>query len=85
MSKYTSGDFAAVKKAFLQSERKLLQWKIIPPQLVLNWDQTGLNIVPSSSWTMDKKGSKTIELIGLKDKHQLFSVALLREIFCQCS
>ena len=28
----------------------------IPPQLILNWDQTGIHLVPASSWTMDKRG-----------------------------
>ena len=28
----------------------------IPEALILNWDQTAMKIVPSSSWTMEKKG-----------------------------
>ena len=66
----------------MQSVKETVIMEDIPPQLVQNWGQTGLNIAPSSSWTMDKKGSKRIELVGLKDKHQI-TVALLREIFCQ--
>ena len=38
---------------------------------MLNWDQTGLNVVPSSLYTMDKQGKKRVELIGLKDKRQI--------------
>ena len=29
----------------------------ISAQLILNWDQTGIKIVPISSWTMEKEGS----------------------------
>ena len=43
-------------------------------ELILNWDQTGLNIVPSSSWTMDKRGSKWVEIVGAKDKRQITAV-----------
>ena len=41
----------------------------ISGDLLLNWDQTELNIVPSSSWTMDKRGAKRVEIAGTKDKH----------------
>ena len=34
----------------------------IPPELVINWDQTGINIVPVSQWTMDVEGAKRVEM-----------------------
>ena len=37
----------------------------IPPELVLNWDQTGIKIVPSNTWTMDQQGSKRVEVVGV--------------------
>ena len=40
----------------------------IPPELIMNWDQTGLNIVPLSSLTMDQRESQRVELTGLNDK-----------------
>ena len=30
----------------------------IPDELVFNWDQTGINLVPGENWTLDKKGDK---------------------------
>lgn len=27
----------------------------IPPELALNWDQTDLKIIPTSTWTMDRE------------------------------
>ena len=46
----------------------------IPPELVINWDQTGLNLVPVASWTMARKGSNRVETKGLEDKHQITGV-----------
>ena len=39
--------------------------------MIVNWDQTGVNYVPVSSWTMEEEGSKRIELIGKDDKRRL--------------
>lgn len=46
----------------------------IPFDLIINCDQTGLNIVPGSKWTMDKKGSKRVEIAGMDDKRQITAV-----------
>ena len=46
----------------------------IPPELILNWDQTGIKIVPSSGWTMDQQGVKRVEVIGMNDKRQITAV-----------
>ena len=46
----------------------------IPSELIFNWDQTGLNLVPAANWTMDHKGSKRIEIKGLNDKRQITPV-----------
>ena len=41
----------------------------IPAQLILNWDQTGIKIVPSTTWTMNQRGVK-----GVNDKRQITAV-----------
>ena len=46
----------------------------IPPQLIFNWDQTGLHLVPTSCWTMAQKGQKRIRIRGLKDKRMITGV-----------
>ena len=46
----------------------------IPTNLVLNWDQTGLKIVPSSSWMMEKQAQKFIEIVGANDKREITAV-----------
>ena len=46
----------------------------ISSQLIFNWDQTGINLVPYSSWTMEEKGKKRVRVIGLNDKRQITAV-----------
>ena len=46
----------------------------IPPHLILNWDQTGIKIVPSSSWTMNQSGAKRVEVCGVNDKRMITCV-----------
>ena len=36
--------------------------------VVLNWDQTGVKIIPSSMWTMERQGAKRAEMVGVNDK-----------------
>ena len=40
----------------------------IPDSLVINWDQTEIQYIPVSLWTMEKEGAKRVEITGLKDK-----------------
>ena len=46
----------------------------IPPELILPWDQTGLKIVPVSSWTMEERGAKRVEIARVNDKRQITAV-----------
>ena len=39
--------------------------------MVINWDQTGLRVVPHSDWTMEEQRTKKISLKGLDDKHEV--------------
>ena len=73
-SKSVIEDFDTVKKEFLQQVMAMVTTEEISPELLMNWDQTGLNITPSSSWTMDQRGSPRVELTGLKDKQMITAV-----------
>ena len=64
-SKSLVEQFDELKVQFLDDVVTTVAVEEIPPELILNWDQTGLNIVPSSSWTMDQRGAKRVELTGL--------------------
>ena len=46
----------------------------IPPDLVINFDQTAVHYVPVDNWTMAKEGSKRVEIIGKNDKRQITAV-----------
>ena len=46
----------------------------IPPDLIINWDQTGLKIVPTGEWTMNLAGEKVISIVGSDDKQEITAV-----------
>ena len=66
--------FQQVKTQFLQDIIDIVAMEEIPPQLIFNWDQTGLHLVPTSNWTMANKGSKRVEMKGIEDKRQITAV-----------
>ena len=70
-SKYAPDDFARVKQAFLNEVVQVVEMEEIPAELILNWDQTGINLVPVSSWTMDQSGAKRVEVKGVNDRRQI--------------
>ena len=67
-------NFAQLKSDYLLKIKNVIAMDEIPAQLVINFDQTGLNIVPTSDWTMAAEGSKRVEVIGKDDKRQLTAV-----------
>lgn len=48
--------------------------KDIPENLIINWDQTGLSIVPTGDWTMEKEGTQAVPIAHSNDKRQLTAV-----------
>ena len=44
----------------------------IPADLIVNWDQTGVRMVPVNYWSMTTRGSKQIFVTGLGDKRDVF-------------
>ena len=67
-------DFEDTKKEFLQEIVDIAMIEEVPPELILNWDQTGINVVPSSGWTMEQRGATWIEVTGVDDKRQITAV-----------
>ena len=45
-----------------------------PPDLIINFGQTGINYVPISSWTMEQEGAKRVEMVAKDDKRQMTAV-----------
>ena len=50
--------FEELKAQHLLDIKAAVQAAKIPMDLVMNWDHTGVNIVPGSHWTFEKKGAK---------------------------
>ena len=54
----SSVDFTTQKEQFLFDIQTIIEMEDILNELVINWDQTGINYVPVSNWTMATEGSK---------------------------
>ncbi len=73
-SKQTDANFAELKKSFFADVVATVTMEQIQPKLILNWDQTGIKILPCSTWTIDRRGAKRVEMIGVNDKHQITAI-----------
>ena len=73
-AKVSVSDFEALKAQFIYDFQVVVEMEEIPVELVVNWDQTGIHYVPVSSWTMEKGGSKRVEIAGIDDKRQITAV-----------
>ena len=72
-------EFKEIQRSYLAEMVHIAQANNVPPQLIINWDQTGLNTVPTSSWAMEEQGSKRVEIVGLGNKRLItttFAVAM---------
>jgi hypothetical protein len=49
----------------------LMEMHSVHPSLVINADQTGVKLVPSSTWTYEKRNSSSVATIGAEDKRQI--------------
>ena len=67
-SKHTPEDFSRLKRSFLADVVTPVAMEEIPPELVLNWDQTGISC---ATWTMEHRGSQRVEMMGVNDKRKL--------------
>ena len=73
-AKVSVEDFIKKKEQFLLDIKAVVTMEDVPLDLIINWDQTGMHYVPVASWTMEKEGSKRIEICGIDDKRQLTAV-----------
>ena len=64
-------DVEVLKEQFLLDIKAIVDLEDIPHDLILNWDQTAINYVPVSNWTMAKQGSKKVKIAGVDDKRQI--------------
>ena len=73
-AKVSVTDFEELKSQFLFEIKVNIEMDEIPHDLVINWDQTGIHYVPAGSWTMEKEGSKRVEIVAADDKRQITAV-----------
>uniref|UniRef100_A0A1X7UPY9 Uncharacterized protein n=1 Tax=Amphimedon queenslandica TaxID=400682 RepID=A0A1X7UPY9_AMPQE len=64
-SKVQPHDFLELNENFLFHINGVVEMEDIPSSLIINLDQTAVQVVPSCSWTMEKKGTKRIERLVL--------------------
>ena len=74
-SKRSNADFSDLK-SFVQDVVTTVTMEAIPAELIMNWDQAGIKLVPSSSWTMEQRSSQRVEMAGVGDKQQVTAVFL---------
>ena len=66
--------FAEMQEVFLADIKAQVLINDIPDELIINWDQTGLPLVPTVEWTMHRAGEKIIPITNSDDKHQITDV-----------
>ena len=66
--------FAEIKEVFLADIQAVVLMNEIPDELIVNWDQTGIQLVPTGDWTMHRAGDKVIPISNSDDKRQITAV-----------
>lgn len=67
-------NFKMIQGVFLADIAAEVLMNDIPDELVINWDQTGLPLVPTGNWTMHHAGEKVIPIAHVDDKRQITAV-----------
>ena len=75
-------EFNLLKKRFLNDISAEVIMNDIPEDLIFNWDQTSIHLVPVSEWTMEKQGTKNIIVTGVDDKRQITLVLVATMTGC---
>ena len=63
-----------MKEIFLAELTAEVVMNEIPKELIVNWDQTGVSIIPTGDWTMEKEGASIVSIANADDKRQLTAV-----------
>lgn len=67
-------NFEMIQEVFLADISAEVLMNDIPSDLIFNWDQTGLPLVPTGQWTMHHIGDKVIPIANVDDKRQITAV-----------
>ena len=63
-----------LKEEFLLKIKNVVSMDEIPKELIFNFDQTGIQYIPVSLWTMEQAGVKHVEIVAKYDKRQITTV-----------
>ena len=66
--KVTLEDFEELKAVFLADIKAEVLMNDIPIDLVFNWDQTGIQLIPTGEWTMHQAKDKLVPITHSDDK-----------------
>ena len=66
--------FNEIKDVFLANVTAEVIMNDIPDDLIINWDQTALQFVPTGQWTMRQSGDKVIPVSHSDNKRQITAV-----------
>ncbi|CAC5413807.1 unnamed protein product [Mytilus coruscus] len=69
--KHLPNDFDEIRQEYISKINNVREKHHIPDTLIINWDQTGCQLVPGGDWTMEKEGTQQISISGLDDKRQI--------------
>lgn len=72
--KISVAHFEEVKEYFLADIKAEVLMNDIRDELIINWDQTPLHILPTGDWTMHQAGEKIIPIANIDDKWQITAV-----------
>ena len=69
----TQDEYSRLRLRYLKQISGMAKAHKIPPELIINWDQTPINVCPTTNWTVAEVGSKRVEVAALNDKRQVTS------------
>jgi len=69
--KFSVCNFEELESQFLMDIIASVTMEENPSDMVLHWDQTTIKYIPLSEWTMAKKESKRVEVLGIDGKCQI--------------
>lgn len=76
-SKHAIEDFDWLKEEFLDDVVATVEMEEIPSELILNWDQTRIRIIPINTWTTDQHGVKQVEISGAGCRQAAYHCSVL--------
>ena len=63
-------DLEVVREKFQRRIGRRVRKYGIPDELIINWDQTAVEVIPCGNWTMNHRGDNQVEIRGVDDKRQ---------------